>query len=224
MAFDAKTHGVIHFSLGHRLRVHIAMALDAIHPRSNVRRMIELHVRGRLESVHALPGNILASRAIRGEFLNLRLVGGNHLMAGHAEIDAWDSGVGTLIHADVAVRALHTVRQMNFVRIGDGLNRFVAGAEKLPNRVRYSAMRRGEDRRGLRGGLRGRTGILSAHATAQNRPHEDNHGENHGNAKPTVHTEYGQRQFTLVKMSLDCELAILHAVSAPVNPQFSKKI
>ena len=65
VALNAKTHRVIHFALGHRLRVHVAVACGAIHARANVRRVIELHMRGRLESVNALPRNVLAARADR---------------------------------------------------------------------------------------------------------------------------------------------------------------
>ncbi len=220
VAFNAKTHGVVHFALGDRLRVHIAMAFDAVHSRANVRRMIELHMRGRLESVDTLPWNVFASSTIGCELLNLRLVGGDHLMAGHAEIDARDSGIRAQVNTYVAVRALHSVRQMHFVRVRDGLNRFVAGAEKFPNRFGHGAMRRREDRRRLRGGLRRRTGILCGHAPAQDRPHEDDHAENYCNAKPTVQTECGQRQITLLEVISDRELAILHVPSAPVNPEF----
>ena len=61
VAFDAETHGVIDFSLGDGLRVHVAVAGGAIDAGANVRRVIELHMRGRLESVDALPGNVFAA-------------------------------------------------------------------------------------------------------------------------------------------------------------------
>ena len=153
MAFDAKTHGVVHFSLGDRLRVHVAVALGAVHARANVRGVIELYVRGRLESVNALPGDVFSARAIGRELLDLGLVGGDHLMAGHAEIDAGDAGVGPLIDAHVAIGTLHSIREMHFVRVGDGLDGFCPRAEEFPDRFGDRAMRRRENRRSLRGGL-----------------------------------------------------------------------
>jgi len=144
MAFNAKTHRVIHLALGDRLRVHIAMAFGAVHSRSNVRRVIELHVRGGLKSVNSLPWNVLASRAIGRELFDLRLVGGDHLMARHAEVDARDSGVRALIHADMAVRALHPIGKVHFMGVGDGLHRLGARAEEFPNRVRCAVVKIGE--------------------------------------------------------------------------------
>ena len=135
MALNAKTHRMVHFSLGHRLRVHIAVARDAVHSRANVRRVIELHVRGRLESVNALPGNVFAARAVRCQFLDFRLVGGDHLVASHAEIDARDPGIRPLIHSHMAIGALHPVREMHFVRVGNGLDGFRTRTEEFPDRV-----------------------------------------------------------------------------------------
>ena len=146
VTLHAKTHRVIDLTLGDRLRVHIAMAFGAVHSRSNVRRVIEFHVRGRLESVNALPRYVFAPCAVGRELFDLRFVGCDHLMARHAEIDARDSGVGTLIHTHMAVRALHPIGQMHFVRIGDGLFGLRARAEELPNRVADGAMRRRENR------------------------------------------------------------------------------
>ena len=220
MAFNAKTHRVIHLALGDRLRVHIAMAFGAVHSRSNVRRVIELHVRGGLKSVNSLPWNVLASRAIGRELFDLRLVGGDHLMARHAEVDARDSGVRALIHADMAVRALHPIGKVHFMGVGDGLHRLGARAEEFPNRVAHGPMRRGEDRRGLRRRLGRGAGIVGGHGASQDRPRQDDHPENHCNAKPTVHTECGQRQITLLESISDRELAILHVPSAAVNPEF----
>ena len=146
VALHAKTHRVIDLTLGYRLRVHIAMAFGAVHSGPNVRRVIEFHMRGRLESVHALPRNVFAPRAVGCELLDLGFVGCDHLMAGHAEIDARDSGVGALIDAHMAVSALHPVGQMYFVGEGDRLFGLRARTEELPNRVADGAMRRGENR------------------------------------------------------------------------------
>ena len=111
-------------------------------------------------------------RALIGcELLNFGLVGGDDLMAGHAEIDAGDSRVGPLIDADVAVGALHAVGQMHFVRIGDGLNRLGSGCRKIPeprrDTVRCSTVNTGDVGGG---GLRRRARILSGHAHGSKAP------------------------------------------------------
>ena len=124
MTFDAKPHGVVHFSLGNRQRAHVAVAFGAVDSRPDMGRMVELDVRGRFETVDPLPGDVLPARAIGRELLDFRLVGSDYLMARHAEIDAWNSRVRALIHAYVAIRALQAIGEVNFVRIGDRLDGF----------------------------------------------------------------------------------------------------
>lgn len=177
VALNAETHGVIHFSLGDGLRVHVAMAFRAIDARANVRRVIEFHVRGRVESVNALPWDVFTSGTICRKFLDFRLVCGDYLMAGHAEIDAGNARVRTLIDADVAIGTLHAVGEVNFVRVGDGLDRFAAPAEKFLHRIGHGAMRRSEQRRSLARRLRRCAGILSRNRTAQNRHHENDRAD-----------------------------------------------
>jgi len=109
VAIQAKAHRMIHLPLGYRLLPHVAMANRTIDSRTDVRRMIELHMRGRLKTVHALPGDVLAAGPVRRELLDLWLVRGDHLMAGHAEVDARNARIGPLIHAYMAIGALHAV-------------------------------------------------------------------------------------------------------------------
>jgi len=156
VTLDAETHRVIDLTLGDGLRMHVAMAFRAIDAGANVRGVIEFHMRGRLKSVDALPGNVFAAGLIACELLDFRLVRGDHLMASHAEIDAGDARVRTLIDADVAIGALQAVCQVHFVRVGDGLYGFAAAAKKFLHGVGDRAMLRGEDGRGLIRGLRGR--------------------------------------------------------------------
>lgn len=144
MASDAKPHRVVHFSFGYSLLPHIAMANRAIDPRPNMWGMIELYMSGGLEAVDALPGHVLTSRSVRREFLDFRFICGDHLMAGHAEIDARNPRIGPLIDADVTLRALHAVRQMHFVRVGDWLHGLGANSKKFADRVEDSGMRRRE--------------------------------------------------------------------------------
>ena len=145
VAAHAKPHRVIHFSLCDGLLSHIAVAYGAIDSHADVRGVIELHMRRRLKAVHALPGNIFPARTVCGEFLNLRLVRGDHLMAGHAEIDAGDSRIGALVYANVAIGTLHAVAEMHFVRIGDRLHGCRAKTEKLADSGGNSAMLRCEN-------------------------------------------------------------------------------
>lgn len=145
VTLKAKAHRVIDFALGDGLRRHVAVAHLAIDSRANVRRVIEFHVRRRLEAVDALPGNVLAAIEIRGDLLDLGLVRGDHPMAGHAEIDARDAGVGPLVDAHVAVDALQPIGEMHFVRESDRLNGRRSNAKVLANRVEDRGMSRGED-------------------------------------------------------------------------------
>jgi len=123
MAIDAKTHGEVDFSLGHRLLLHVAVANRAIHSCANVRRMIEFQVDGGLKIIDALPGDVLASRFVASQPLDFRFIGGDHLVAGHTKIDTRNTRVRPLINPDMALRALHAVRQMYFVGVRDWLDR-----------------------------------------------------------------------------------------------------
>lgn len=158
MAIDTETHRVIDFALRDGLCAHIAVTHGAIDARANVRRVIELHVRLRLEAVHALPGNVFAARFISSKLLDFRLIGGDHLMARHAEIDARDARIRTLIDSHMAIRALHSIAEVNFVGIGDGLDGSRADIKEIADGAGDRSMRWRENIRVLT--LRGRiTGL-----------------------------------------------------------------
>ena len=64
VALNAETHGVVDFSLGYGLRVHVAVAGGAINAGADVRCVIELHMRRRFKSIHSLPRNVLATSLV----------------------------------------------------------------------------------------------------------------------------------------------------------------
>jgi len=145
VTIDTKPHRVIHFSLCDRLLPHVAMTDRTIDPGADVRCVIEFHVRRRLKTIDPLPGNVLTPRAVCGKLLNLWLVRRDYLMAGHAETNARNSGVGALIHSDMAIGALHAVGEVHFVRVGNRLDGFGAKVKELPDGIRDGGMRRGEN-------------------------------------------------------------------------------
>jgi hypothetical protein len=222
VALNAEPHGVIDFSLGYRHGVQVAVAGGAIDAGANVRGVIELHVRGRLEAVDALPGNFFAARFIGGEFLDFGFVRGDDLMASHAEADARDACVRTLIDTGVAESALQSLREVNFVRISDGLHRSGTHAEKFLHGIGDAAVFDGENGRRLRRcrRLRGRARILGEQRTNGERPPEDDHAENGNDTYRATHTGRSQRPRTLVKEFSAGGLHILHAHPARVNPEF----
>lgn len=154
VALDAISHRQIHFSLGHRLCGHIAVARRALNARANVRRVVELHMRRWLEVIDALPGNVLAPRSVGGYFFDLRLIFGNHLVAGHAEVHARDPRIRPLIDAHMAIRALQAIGQVNLMRKGDRLDRSGPRVEKFLHRVENRRVRRSVHSRVLRRSFR----------------------------------------------------------------------
>jgi len=144
MAISTKPHRVIDLAFRDCLLPHVAMAHRTIDPRPNVGRMIEPDMRGGLEPVDALPWDIFAPRFVSRELLDLWLVRGDHLMTRHAKIDAGNSRIGTLIDPHVAIRALHAVAEMHFMREGDRLDRFRARAEEFANGIGNRAVLRRE--------------------------------------------------------------------------------
>src|SRR5207244_1102609 len=144
----------------------------AIAPRADVWRVLDLDV-GRLTVVvDALPGYVFASLEVSREFPDLRTVGGNELMARHTELHARQFGVRTRVYSGVAVDALHAVRQVDLVRIGDGLDRRPAPAEEVPNGVERGTVRRREHGGVWRGGLRRRAFDLGGRHGSEQRPSE----------------------------------------------------
>src|SRR5665213_1476971 len=105
VATDTKTHRVIHGALGYGRLGHVTVAGGAVNPCADVRGMIEPHVRRMLKTIDSLPRDVFASRLIRGQLFDFRLVGGDHLMARHAEIYAWNLSIRPLIHSYVAIDA-----------------------------------------------------------------------------------------------------------------------
>lgn len=145
MTANTKAHRVVDLALGDRLLGHIAVAYLAINARANVRRVIEFQVCGRLEPIHALPGNVFAACQIGSNFLDLRVVRGDHPVAGHTKIDARNSGIGALIHTDVAIGALQAIRQVHLVCERDRLDGLGARSKKFQNGVRHRAVRRSKN-------------------------------------------------------------------------------
>ena len=155
-----------------RLLSHVPVARLAIDSGTDVGRVVELDV-GRLTVVvDALPGYIFASLEVSREFPDLRTVGGNELMARHAEPHARQFGVRTRVYSGVAVDALHAVRQVDLVRIGDGLDRRPASPEEVPNGIERCTVRRREHRGAWRGGLRRRAPDLGGQHGSEQHPSE----------------------------------------------------
>jgi len=126
------SHGEVYSSDRYGLLSHVAVTLGAGDARADMRRMIELDVGRGIEIVDPLPRDIFAPRGIGGHFLDFGFVGGDHLMASHAETGAWDASVGAFIDPRVAVGALHVVRQVDLVRVRDGLHGRRPAVEELP--------------------------------------------------------------------------------------------
>ena len=222
VAFDAKTHGVIDFALGDGHGVQVAVAFRAIHTGANMRSVIELHVRRRLEAVHALPGNILSARLVRREFLDFGLVGGDGLMASHANIDAGDARVRPLVDAGVAKDALEAVREVNLVRIRDRLDGRGAPSEKFPHSVPDAAMFGGENAGFLIVGRRWRGRILRPHRADKDCRANGKHAEENRDSNATISADQRQERTTLVEMFSAGGLDILHSHSRRVNFEFDE--
>ena len=172
VAVETITHIQVDGADGDRLLRHVPMARLAIDPGADVGPVVELDV-GRLTVVvDALPGYIFASLEVSREFPDLRTVGGNELMARHAELHARQFGVRTRVYSGVAVDTLHAVRQVDLVRIGDGLDRRPASPEEVPNGIERCTVRRREHRGAWRGGLRRRAPDLGGQHGSEQHPSE----------------------------------------------------
>ena len=174
MASDTKPHRVIHFSLGNRLLPHVVMTDRTVDSGADVRSVIESDVCSRWKTIDALPRNVLAPCAVGSDLFDFRFVRGNHLMTGHAEIDVRDSGVRALIDADVAIRALHAVAEVHFVRVSNRLDGFRAEVKKFPQGIGNGGMRWGENVRAWRSGQP--LGSLSAHSPPHH-PSQHDHAD-----------------------------------------------
>src|SRR5450631_3659171 len=98
------------------------MAHGAINPGADVRSMVEAHVRRFAVVVNPHPGNLLTARLVRGNLLDLGTIGGNRLVATHADIHPGDPGLGALIHAYVAERTRQALSQMHGMSVGDWMD------------------------------------------------------------------------------------------------------
>src|ERR1700674_3484434 len=123
MAANTKIHVQFLRLDRHRLLSHISVALLAIDSRANMGRMLESNVLRRIEPEHRLPGDVLFFGRISSNFLDLRIVGRNRLMARHTESDAGNSSVRPLSHPRVATSTLHAILKMNTMIKGDWLHR-----------------------------------------------------------------------------------------------------
>src|SRR6185503_8118889 len=86
VTIDAETHLVVHDAFRHRHLGEVAMTSFAIHPGSNVRRVIESDVRLLEKSINPLPRQILAAFCMLAKRLYPRIFFvADILMTAHAE-------------------------------------------------------------------------------------------------------------------------------------------
>src|SRR6185436_5059319 len=116
VAVHAEPHAVIDGVLGDRHLREVAVAGGAVDARSNVRRVVEAHVRLAAEAVDALPRDLDPLVRVVGHLLNQRLVGGDLAVADHAGLDARDAGDRPALHRLVAVGALRLFLDVRLVR------------------------------------------------------------------------------------------------------------
>jgi hypothetical protein len=220
VATNAESHRVIHGTLGHGHLGHIAVAGGAVYPSANMRGMIEFHMRGGFEAVHTLPGDVFSARLVRRQLFDFRFVRGYYLMASHTEIDARYPRIRSLIHSNVAVDALQTVREVHFVGIGDGLNGFRTNAEEFADGIHRRCMRWREN-----GGTRHRRGrrsnsVLSSQGVIYDQRREGDCADNGRNTNPSIKHTRSQCQDTLCNTKCYRELDILYIPHSSVNPTF----
>jgi hypothetical protein len=187
------------------------MACCALNPRANVWRVVELYMRRRLETVHALPRNVLTPRLIGRELFYFRFIFGNYLVASHAEIDAGNPGIRALVHPNVTIRALHAIREMNFVRVSNWLDRHGARPEKFLHCVEGRAVGRCENPGILilRRRLRGLRRSLGRQRPLQKSPRSYQYPQNERNPTPRIQVERKPWQITLLwtcRMNLSTRL------------------
>lgn len=125
---------------------HISMALLAGNSSADVWCMLELDVHRWIKPIDPLPRDVLPLGRIGREFLDFRIICGNHLMARHAEGNAGNSRVWPLSHASVAASTLQVMLEMNTVIESDGLDRRRLQKEKFPDRAEEGLVSRSKDR------------------------------------------------------------------------------
>jgi len=107
--------------------------------------MIELDVRQRAETIHALPRDFLISLEVPGHFLNFGFVSGDDLVTGHADLDAGDSCVRPRIHSHMTIGTMHPdFYKVDFVRVRNRLHGFGAPVEKIAQGIGQCRMSRSE--------------------------------------------------------------------------------
>jgi hypothetical protein len=220
VAADTKSHRVIHGAFGHGRLGHVTVARRAIHASANVRCMIKLHMRRWFKAVDTLPRNVFSARLVGSQFLDFRFIGGDHLMTRHAEIDAGYPRIRSLIHSHMAINALQSIREMHFMRICDGLNRFCAHAEEFTHRVHCRRVRGSKY-----GGIRRRRrrwnrSILSGQRVLDNQRREGDCADNGRNSDPTIQSTCAQCLPTLDETKCYREPDILYIPHSSVNPTF----
>lgn len=145
VTIDAIAHGQINGSDGNRLLPHIAVAGSAGYVRPNVRGVIEFHMGGRAEIIHALPGNIFAPGHVCGCFLDFRSVRSDQLVTSHAEFYAGNNSVRSSVDPDVAICALHAVCKVHFMSVSQGLDWYRPTAEKVLDSLKHGGVSWGKD-------------------------------------------------------------------------------
>jgi hypothetical protein len=144
----AKTHRVIHDTLGHGRFPHVAMTGGAVHFSANVGCVVEQDVGLFRPSVNPLPGGFFAPVVVRREKLDFRTVSGHSQVAEHAGFHAGNARNGSARSAVVTkVTRQSDLVQMQLVRVSDRLFRFRPDAEEMPDGLTKGAVRRREDGR-----------------------------------------------------------------------------
>lgn len=149
MAVNAVTHIQVDGANRNRLLGHISMTSFAFDSGSDVWRMVKHHMSGWNETVHASPGNVLASFVVRGHLLDYWFIGRDNLVAGHAKFNAGYGCVRALVNSGVAIQALHPVSQVDLVVERDWLSWHRSVVEELLDRVEDCGTRRGKNLRTL---------------------------------------------------------------------------
>src|SRR5215212_169556 len=135
MTVHTEAHVEIDVAVRHRSLADIAVAGGALDLGANVRRVIEPHMRLRRVAVDALPDEILAARAHRGELEDARPIGGDGVVADHARAHARQPGDRARRHRFVAILgAADLLPDMDVVRELQRLLRGGTPAEKIAER------------------------------------------------------------------------------------------
>jgi len=97
------------------------MAASALYARANMRRMLELHQSGGFKTIHTLPWNFAPRGRVIGNFFDFRIAGCDLCVTQHALGNRRNGGARAGIGAAVAIQALHSMLDVNLMRVGDGL-------------------------------------------------------------------------------------------------------